>query len=504
MCGRDGDPMMAHHPVMELGTSWRGPRATSSVARAETGTWTAAGTGAGEYSYPAQCIFYYSENDDCCATKKGWTTANPHVAGASSTHCTDRFGAMSDHWNTKHRTWKVAHKPATWPPTANPAWPTKGIVPRTLSYTVTWSMVFASNADVDTDDRRRRLDGSLFARLFARRRLDGSKNAALRRKLAAALHVSADAITISATETAVGEHTGATVVFTIRLEGRRRAIAARRKITRQYGSKAKAAALLGATLASVDAPTRTANYPPPPPAPPPPNSSPLSPPSPPPPGLPPAPAQPPPPPAGPWTLYTSRNDLKQAVNAWVADEATATATHGHISGWDTSRVDSIVGSSSVTWFITTSTGTRDDEDGDTSKVTAGMEGTFKMCRLQLQPAARLGHEQGDGAVQTFANAEAFSAASRLGHEQVTSMQYTFGYADAFCRFWDTSSVTTIMGFVRSKVQPAACLGHQQGDSDELPFNQPFNQPRLGHEQGGDDACSISAHVRFNQAVTGGM
>ena len=160
MCGRDGDPMMAHHPVMELSTSWRGPRAgPRSVARAETGTWTAAGVGAGEYSYPAQCIFYYSENDDCCATKKGWTTANPHVAGASSTHCTDRFGAMSDHWNTKHRTWKVAHTPATWPPAANPAWPTKGIVPRTLSYTVTWSMVFASNSDVETDDRRRRLDG---------------------------------------------------------------------------------------------------------------------------------------------------------------------------------------------------------------------------------------------------------------------------------------------------------------------------------------------------------
>ena len=159
MCGRDGDPMMAHHPVMELSASWRGPRAgPRSVARAETGTWTAAGVGAGEYSYPAQCIFYYSENDDCCATKKGWTTANPHVAGASSTHCADRFGAMSDHWNTKHRTWKIAHKPVTWPPTANPAWPTKGIVPRTLSYTVTWSMTFDSNSDVDTDDRRRRLD----------------------------------------------------------------------------------------------------------------------------------------------------------------------------------------------------------------------------------------------------------------------------------------------------------------------------------------------------------
>ena len=159
-----------------------------------------------------------------------------------------------------------------------------------------------------------------FARLFARRRLDGSKNAALRRKLAAALHVSANAITISATETAVGEHTGATVVFTIRLEGRRRAIAARRKITRQYGSKAKAAALLGATLASVDAPTRAANYPPPPPAPPPPNTS-------------PHPPSPPPPRARP----RDRRRLRHRPPRAAADEATATETHGHISGGHVAR-----------------------------------------------------------------------------------------------------------------------------------------------------------------------
>ena len=34
-------------------------------------------------------------------------------------------------------------------------------------------------------------------------------------------------------------------------------------------------------------------------------------------------------------------ELQAAVDAWVADPAAAEATHGSISGWDTSRVDSM-------------------------------------------------------------------------------------------------------------------------------------------------------------------
>ena len=48
------------------------------------------------------------------------------------------------------------------------------------------------------------------------------------------------------------------------------------------------------------------------------------------------------------TQFTSRNDLKQAVDAWDAEELRtggthhgAEETHGHISGWDTSRVDDL-------------------------------------------------------------------------------------------------------------------------------------------------------------------
>ena len=42
--------------------------------------------------------------------------------------------------------------------------------------------------------------------------------------------------------------------------------------------------------------------------------------------------------------------LQAAVDAWVADPATAEATHGSISGWDTSRVDDMSGCwCSPTW-----------------------------------------------------------------------------------------------------------------------------------------------------------
>ena len=43
-------------------------------------------------------------------------------------------------------------------------------------------------------------------------------------------------------------------------------------------------------------------------------------------------------PAGP---FRDRAALKAAVDAWVADPAAAEATHGSISGWDTSRVDDL-------------------------------------------------------------------------------------------------------------------------------------------------------------------
>ena len=39
--------------------------------------------------------------------------------------------------------------------------------------------------------------------------------------------------------------------------------------------------------------------------------------------------------------FGGRAELQAAVDAWVADPAAAEATHGSISGWDTSRVDDL-------------------------------------------------------------------------------------------------------------------------------------------------------------------
>ena len=41
--------------------------------------------------------------------------------------------------------------------------------------------------------------------------------------------------------------------------------------------------------------------------------------------------------------FGGRAELQAAVGEWVADPAAAEATHGSISGWDTSRVDDMSG-----------------------------------------------------------------------------------------------------------------------------------------------------------------
>ena len=102
----------------------------------------------------------------------------------------------------------------------------------------------------------------------------------------------------------------------------------------------------------------------------------------------------------PWTLYTSKSALKQAVDEWIADEATATATHGHISGWDTSRVD------------------------DMSEL--------------------------------FKSKTTFNAQLNWDTSKVTTMSNTFRVAEAFNSelAWDTSSVTTLYGMF---YKAEACL-----------------------------------------------
>ena len=40
-------------------------------------------------------------------------------------------------------------------------------------------------------------------------------------------------------------------------------------------------------------------------------------------------------------VFDTRTELKAAVDEWIADATAAEATHGHISGWDVSRVDDL-------------------------------------------------------------------------------------------------------------------------------------------------------------------
>ena len=157
------------------------------------------------------------------------------------------------------------------------------------------------------------------------------------------------------------------------------------------------------------------------------------------------PAGPPPLPAGPWTLYTSRNDLYYAVNAWVADEATATETHGHISGWDTSRVNTFI-------FLFSDKINFNGEIGgwDTSKVT-NMEGTFNRAHAFNKPLD-WDTSKVTTLKQTFLDALAFDQQLNWDTSSVTFMWETFkakhnvpSHHNAFNQplAWDTSKVTTM-------------------------------------------------------------
>ena len=90
-------------------------------------------------------------------------------------------------------------------------------------------------------------------------------------------------------------------------------------------------------------------------------------------------------------VFEDKATLSAAVSDWVANETTAEATHGAISGWDTSRVDDLL---DLFRFKTTFNA---QLNWDTSKVT-NMEATFYehvrrvLPGRRVQRAARLGHE----------------------------------------------------------------------------------------------------------------
>ena len=49
-------------------------------------------------------------------------------------------------------------------------------------------------------------------------------------------------------------------------------------------------------------------------------------------------------------VFAERSELVSAVAAWDANSTAAEVTHGHISGWDVSRVGDMSGSYSFGFF----------------------------------------------------------------------------------------------------------------------------------------------------------
>ena len=150
------------------------------------------------------------------------------------------------------------------------------------------------------------------------------------------------------------------------------------------------------------------------------------------------------------TQFTSKNDLQQAVDAWDADQeyflhGTGThhateETHGHISGWDTSRVDD------MSQLFSDKINFNGEIGGwDTSKVTT-MERTFYKAEAFNQQLV-WDTSSVKTMAYTFCIADAFNQKLVWDTSAVTNMERTFDNAKAFNKplAWDTSQVTMMSG-----------------------------------------------------------
>ena len=101
-------------------------------------------------------------------------------------------------------------------------------------------------------------------------------------------------------------------------------------------------------------------------------------------------------------VFEGTATLRAAVSDWIDNEATAEATHGAISGWDTSRVG---GSKAMRDLFKEKTTFNAQLNWDTSKVTS--------------------------LYGTFAGAKAFSSELAWDTSKVTTMEGTFYGAGSF-------------------------------------------------------------------------
>ena len=146
-------------------------------------------------------------------------------------------------------------------------------------------------------------------------------------------------------------------------------------------------------------------------------------------------------------VFEDKATLSAAVSDWIANETTAEATHGAISGWDTSRVDDLVDLfrwTFKTWW-TFKTTFNAQLNWDTSKVT-DMYGTFEYAEAFNQPLA-WDTSKVTSMQYTFSDAGAFNSELAWDTSSVTNMEGTFYSAEAFNAplDWDTSKVTNMYG-----------------------------------------------------------
>jgi hypothetical protein len=214
------------------------------------------------------------------------------------------------------------------------------------------------------------------------------------------------------------------------------------------------------------------------------------------------------------TVFTSRDQLKAAVDEWVDDKTAAEKAHGLIADWDTSRVEDMSGvgpSASNGWTYSGFFPTNFNSElaWDTSSVTS-MIGTFNGAKVFNKPLewdtskVRTMHN-------TFGNAANFNKPLEWDTSKVTDMSYTFEDAEAFNRplDWDTSQVTTMYETFRSADRFNAPLGWDTSKVTSMAYT--FDQATTFNRQLAWDTSSVTTMDRtfsyarsFNQQLNWDM
>ena len=156
--------------------------------------------------------------------------------------------------------------------------------------------------------------------------------------------------------------------------------------------------------------------------------------------------------------FTSRDQLKAAIDEWVEDKTAAEKAHGPITDWDTSGVKDM-----SELFSGMSTFNEAIGDWDTSQVTTLFD-TFGFATAFNQPLD-WDTSQVTTLQWTFYDAEAFNQPLAWDTSKVTNMQETFYDAEAFNQpllDWDTSALTSFD--MISMFSGTGCAGNQCGCS----------------------------------------